>query len=79
MNKKISKTFFLNIFIVSLAVTSFFVVGIFYWLYGTAKQNIISNWQNKNFHLAQDVGYYLKTPIDAVTFAAIKVNEMFDK
>jgi len=79
MNKKISKTFFLNIFIVSLAVTSFFVVGIFYWLYGTAKQNIISNWQNKNFHLAQDVGYYLKTPIDAVTFATIKVNEMLKK
>ena len=79
MDKKISKTFFLNIFIVSLAVTTVFVVGIFYWLYGSAKQNIISNWQNKSFHLAQDVGYYLKTPIDAVAFTAIKVNEMLKK
>lgn len=79
MNKKTSKIFFLNVSIMSLVVTTLFVVGIFYWLYSSAKQNIINNWQSKNFHLAQDVGYYLKTPIDAVQFAAIKVNEMLKK
>ncbi len=50
--------------------------GIFYWLYGEARENIINVWQTHTMQTTQDVGYYLSTPMDAVAFTALKVNGM---
>ena len=55
------------------------VSAIFYWLYSSAKQNIFNVWQSRNFHIAQEVGYYLRTPIDAVAFTAMKINGMLER
>ena len=79
MNKRISKSFFVNVSVAVMVISTFFVSGIFYWLYNSARQNIVNMWQNKNFHIAQDVGYYLRTPIDAVSFTALKVNGMLKR
>lgn len=71
INKKI-----LAIFLFSILIAGGIVTGIFYWLYGEAKQNIINMWMNRTTQIAQDVGYYLTTPKDAVAFTALKVNGM---
>ena len=76
MKKQHSKNYFFEISVVAMTLAIFFVGGIFYWLYGSAKQNILNIWQNKNFHTAQDVGYYLTRPVDAVSFTALKINGM---
>lgn len=62
--------------IFAVLVATFFIGGIFYWLYSTARQNILNVWQSRIFHIAQEVGYYLRTPIDAISFTAVKVNAM---
>ncbi len=59
-----------------IVVAASVVGGIFYWLYGAARENIINVWQNHTMQTAQDVGYYLTTPMDAVAFTALKVNGM---
>ena len=79
MAEKKSNEKLVNTSIVSVAVAMLFVSGIFYWLYTSARQNIVSMWQNRNFHFAQDVGYYLRTPIDAVAFTALKINGMLER
>lgn len=79
MSKQNSKKYFFKISIVAMLSAIFFVGGIFYWLYDSAKQNILNVWQNKNFHIAQEVGYYLTKPVNAVSFTALKVNGMLEK
>lgn len=79
MSKEISREQFITISILAMLGAICFVSGIFYWLYGTARENILNVWQSRNFHIAQEVGYYLQTPIDAVAFTAIKINAMLER
>ena len=74
-----SKKNLATISILAMLAAIFFISGIFYWLYISAQENLLNNWQNRNFHIAQEVGYYLKTPIDAISFTAIKINDMISK
>ena len=62
-----------------MAGTSVFLAGIFYWLYSASKQNILEKWKNETFQAAQQVNYYLKMPMDAVTFSAVKLNDMMQR
>ena len=75
---KISKKLLLNSCLI-MAGTSVFLAGIFYWLYSASKQNILEKWKNETFQAAQQVNYYLKMPMDAVTFSAVKLNDMMQR
>ena len=76
MRARKTKGRFAAISVAAMLTAVMFIGVIFYWLYDSAKQNIINMWQNRTFHIAQDVGYYLTTPKDAVSFTALKINAM---
>ncbi|MCR5815194.1 MAG: diguanylate cyclase [Desulfovibrio sp.] len=52
------------------------ILALFFWLYSTSKENILITWYNQAQSTAQNVNYYMKTPMDAVAFSSLKVNEM---
>ncbi|WP_081667251.1 sensor domain-containing diguanylate cyclase [Butyrivibrio sp. MB2005] len=66
----------IGIFLLIMAITAGVMIGIFYKLYDASKQSIIGSWRNKTKEIAQEFSYYIKMPMDAVSFSAIKVNEM---
>ena len=78
MENHSAKKRFATISAVAMLVAVALIGGIFYWLYHSAKQNIVSMWWNRTLQIAQDVGYYLTTPMDAVAFTAMKVNGMLE-
>jgi diguanylate cyclase (GGDEF)-like protein len=59
-----------------LAVSATIIIRIFLSLYDTSKQNIIDIWSSRTEEASDQFSYYLKMPIDAVSFSAVAVNTM---
>lgn len=76
--RKISKKLLFNSCL-AMAGTSVFLIFVFNWLYSTSKENILSKWKNETTRAAQQVNYYLKMPMDAVAFSAVKLNDMMKR
>lgn len=75
---KVSKKLLFNSCL-AMAGTSIFLIFVFYWLYAASKENILAKWKNETIRAAQQVNYYLKMPMDAVAFSAVKLNDMMER
>ncbi len=70
-NRKILAVSCLAVFLVSL-----FIILVFHTLYSVSQKNILSRWSNETLQFSQQVAYYMKMPMDAVSFSAVKLNDM---
>ncbi|WP_081843097.1 sensor domain-containing diguanylate cyclase [Butyrivibrio sp. WCE2006] len=64
---------------VVMIITGLLMSGLFYGLYISAKDSLVSAWKNNVTEAANSVDYYLKAPIDAVNFSSITIDEMINK
>ena len=63
------------IFVVML-ISALFITSIFAWLYFISRENIINLWSNSTVQVAADIGTFLESPESAVSFTALKLDEM---
>ncbi len=59
-----------------LVVSATIMIRICLSLYDTSRQNIIDVWSSKTEEASDEFSYYLKMPMDAVSFSAVTVNSM---
>ena len=55
------------------------ILSVFLRLYKTSNKNLLNEWQIETVQIAHKINRYMKTPMDAVSFSAVKLNEMLER
>ena len=67
---------FIMIFGVTILISILAVTLVFLKLYRLSKDSIISRWNNHTYSIANEMNYYLKLPVDALTFSSVSLDHM---
>ena len=70
---------YLNISFVAMVIAAALISWFLFWLYGIARQSLVSAFKTSTVRASSDVDYFFSTPMDAVSYAATGLNELLSE